>query len=90
MRSFLWGALTVETAVTALFFLRYWRVSKDRFFGYFALAFAFMTLNWIAVSSIDPKLEGTHYAYVLRLAAFVLIIVAILDKNRRNRPSRTE
>ena len=87
MRSFLWGALTVETAVAALFFARYWRVSGDRFFGYFALAFGFMTLNWIAVSTIDPKLEATHYAYLLRLAAFALIIAGILNKNRRNDPS---
>jgi hypothetical protein len=84
MKSFLWGALTVETAVAAVFFLRYWRVSGDRFFGYFALAFAFMALNWIVVSSIDPKLEVTHYAYFLRLIAFVLIIGGVLDKNRRN------
>jgi hypothetical protein len=86
MRSFLWGALTVETAVAAVFFLRYWRVSGDRFFGYFALAFAFMALNCIAVSTIDPKLEVTHFAYLLRLLAFVLIIAGILDKNRRNEP----
>jgi hypothetical protein len=64
--------------------VRYWRVSGDRLFGYFALAFAFMALNWIALSAIDPALEVTHYAYLLRLAAFVLIIVGILDKNRRD------
>ncbi|HEY3654076.1 MAG TPA: DUF5985 family protein [Steroidobacteraceae bacterium] len=87
MRSFLWGALTVETVVAALFFVRYWCVSGDRFFGYFALAFGFMALNWISVSTIDPKLEVTHYAYLLRLVAFVLIIAGILDKNRRNEPS---
>ncbi|HEX3912959.1 MAG TPA: DUF5985 family protein [Steroidobacteraceae bacterium] len=84
MKSFLWGALTVETAVAAVFFLRYWHVSGDRFFGYFAFAFAFMALNWFAVSTIDPKLEVTHDAYFLRLVAFILIIVGILDKNRRN------
>lgn len=84
MKSFLWGALTIETAVAALFFARYWRVSGDRFFAYLALAFSFMALNWIAVSAIEPKLEVTHYAYLLRLAAFVLMIVGILDKNRRN------
>jgi hypothetical protein len=82
MKSFLWGALTVETTVAALFFVRFWRVSGDRFFGYFAVAFGFMALNWIAVSAIDPRLEATHYAYFLRLAAFVLIIAGILDKNR--------
>jgi hypothetical protein len=84
MRSFLWGALTVQTAIAALFFVRYWRVSGDRFFGYFALAFAFMTMNWIVLSVIEPQLEVTHYAYLLRLAAFILIIVGIVDKNRRN------
>lgn len=84
MKSFLWGSLSTETTIAALFFVRYWRVSGDRLFGYFALAFAFMAINWIAVSIIDPKLEGTHYVYLLRLVAFILIIIGILDKNRRS------
>ena len=84
MRSFLFGAVTIETALVALYFGRYWRVSGDRFFGYFAFAFGFMALNWVAVSAIDPRLEATHLVYLLRLAAFVLIMVGIWDKNRRN------
>lgn len=74
----------METALAALYFVRYWRISGDRFFGYFAFAFGFLALNWIAVSAIDPKMEATHLVYLLRLAAFVLIIVGIWDKNRRN------
>jgi hypothetical protein len=73
----------METAVAALFFLRSWRVSGDRLFLYFALGFAAMALNWIGLASIEPALESRHLVYLLRLLAFVLIIVGIVDKNRR-------
>lgn len=84
MKQFIWGLLTMETAVAALLFLRYWRVSGDRLFAYFALAFAAMAINWIGVASVDPALESRHYVYLSRLLAFVLIIVGIVDKNHRS------
>lgn len=83
MRQFVWGLLTMETAVTALIFMRFWRVSNERLFLYFALAFASMALNWIGLAIVDPVLESQHYTYLFRLLAFVLIIVGILHKNRR-------
>ena len=33
------GAITMGSLVIALFFLRFWRSSGDRFFIYFALSF---------------------------------------------------
>jgi hypothetical protein len=86
MRQFVWGLLTMETAVAALIFLRFWRVSNERLFLYFALAFASMAINWVGLSIVDPALEAQHYVYLFRLLAFVLIIIGILDKNRRRSP----
>lgn len=83
MRQFLWGALSMASATAALFFLRYWKTSHDRLFIYFGVAFAVMALNWIGLAVYDPGFESRHTLYVLRLAAFVLIIVGIVDKNRR-------
>jgi len=68
--------------VAALFFLRYWRVSRDRLFAFFAVAFALLAANWLALSVIDPAFEARHLIYLIRLAAFVLITIGIVDKNR--------
>lgn len=84
MRTFLWGALTMACAVIALYFLRYWRTSRDRLFAFFGVAFAIMALNWMSIALIDPMVEGRHYVYFFRLAAFLLIIIGIVDKNRRS------
>ncbi|MGA8708733.1 MAG: DUF5985 family protein [Steroidobacteraceae bacterium] len=88
MRQFVWGMLTTETAVAALFFVRFWRLSGDRLFAYFALAFAVMAINWIGLSTVDPAFELRHYVFLFRLLAFIVIIVGIVDKNRRNRNFR--
>lgn len=82
MREFILGLLSMETAVASLFFLRSWRATSDRLFLFFALAFFAMTLNWVGVSAVDPSRERVHWVYLFRLAAFALIIVGILDKNR--------
>jgi O-antigen/teichoic acid export membrane protein len=86
MNQFLSGALAMATFVVGLFFLRYWRESRERLFLMFALAFWVLTVNWIGLGLLDPADESRTLLYVLRLAAFGLIIVAIVDKNRVRRP----
>lgn len=83
MRDFLWGTLSMSSAVAALFFLHYWRVGRDRLFLFFAAAFVALALNWIGLAMVDPEVEARHNVYLLRLTAFVLIITGIIDKNRR-------
>lgn len=82
LNSFLTGACAMASSVAALFFLRFWRASHDRLFLYFALAFLGLTLNWVGVSVFAPAEETRHWLYVFRLVAFLLIVVAIVDKNR--------
>lgn len=84
IRVFFWGALSMACATAALFFLRYWVSTRDRLFAFFAVAFAVFGLNWVSLAFIDPGAELRHTLYLLRLLAFVLIIVAIVDKNRRS------
>ena len=87
MKQFLWGALSMASAVASLLFLRYGRVARDRLFLYFAAAFLAMTLNWLGLAIIDANTEERYLAYFLRLLAFVLIIIGIVDKNlRASRP----
>jgi uncharacterized protein DUF5985 len=81
--TFIAGASGALAAVAALLFLRFWRMSGDRLFGLFALAFAVIAGNRIAITVI-PREQDT-WIYTLRLVAFAVIIVAIVDKNRPRR-----
>ncbi len=65
-----------------LFFLRFWTQTRDRLFALFAAAFGIMAVQQVLVALVRPGDESRHWFYVLRLVAFVLIIAAIVDKNR--------
>ena len=84
---FIAGAISMAFAVAAVFFLRFWRRTRDLLFLAFAAAFALLAANHalIALSGV-PREEQSPY-FLLRLAAFVLIIAAVLWKNRP-RPGR--
>ena len=75
------GALAGLSLVVAVFFARMWRRADDRFYLFFAIAFAIFAVHWCVLSGHAG--EHTTWPYVTRLAAFLLILVAILDKNRR-------
>ncbi|WP_373044467.1 DUF5985 family protein [Vulgatibacter sp.] len=77
------GAIIMASFAAGLFFLRFWRESHDRLFAAFALAFWILCLNWLLLAFVGPEYEARTYLYVLRLAAFLLIIAAIVDKNRK-------
>jgi hypothetical protein len=80
---FLFGLLTAMSFVCGLFFLRYWRSSGDRFFVFFTVAMWSLGATWALLTNHRSD-EYTPYCYLLRLFAFVLILVAIFDKNRRS------
>ena len=80
--SFLSGLVCAGAFTAALFFVRFWRQSGDRLFAIFALAFALLGGSRIVLSALAEENEARPYVYLLRLAAFVLIAVAIADKNR--------
>jgi len=80
---FLSGAITFGFTIAALFFARFWRRSGDSLFLAFAVAFALLGLNQALLVLTDIPVEERSPLYLLRLAAFVLIIFAILKKNVR-------
>jgi hypothetical protein len=82
MREFLSGATAALCLVAALFFVRFWRQTRDRLFGFFALAFFVLATNWIALAFVPVENEARTLVYVARLVAFILILVAVIDKNR--------
>jgi hypothetical protein len=83
MAVFLVGALALGFAAAALFFLRFWRETGDRLFGLFAAAFGLMAVGRLFHSGWYQDEVVLPLVYLVRLAAFVLILVGIADKNRR-------
>lgn len=82
---FLSGALTFGFAVCGLFFLRFWRRTGDRLFAAFALAFWLLGLVQALLALTEIPVEERSFLYLIRLLAFVLILVAIWFKNREGR-----
>jgi hypothetical protein len=75
------GAFTAGFLVASLFFFRFWRHSGDSLFAIFGVAFLLMALNAALPALLNLPDEDQAQIYLLRLAAFVLIIIAILRKN---------
>lgn len=68
-------------AVAALFFLRFWRDTRDLLFATFALAFLLLATGQALLTLADVPGEENSWLYLLRLAAFLLILAAIFRKN---------
>jgi len=75
------GALTFAYFTAGLHFLRFWRRTSDGLFLRFALAFWLFMLNQLLVS-LPLAGDGIGgYEFLLRILGFVLILVAIAEKN---------
>ena len=83
LQPFLSGAVCMVCFTIALFFLHFWRRTHDRLFLIFSAAFLLLMLERIILVTIGRSHELAPFVYVVRLLAFVLIIAAVVDKNRR-------
>jgi hypothetical protein len=91
MDTFLQGTIAAGFAVAGLFFLRYWKETRDRLFLLFALSFFTSAVNRGMIAAVAGSAgEHEHYLYLIRLASFLLIIIAIVDKNVRRSPGVQE
>ncbi|MEO7623943.1 MAG: DUF5985 family protein [Gallionella sp.] len=80
------GASAMASAAIALFFLRFWKNTNDRFFLFFAASFLIEACERILMGSPERITADSPVFYLIRLVTYLLIIVAILDKNfRRNK-----
>ena len=77
------GAILMGFWVAGLFFYRFWKITRDRLFSIFAMAFWVMGLERLILTIMAPENEFRPYIYIFRLLAFTLIALAILDKNRK-------
>jgi hypothetical protein len=83
--AFVAGALVVGFLTAGLFFLKFWRQTHDGLFAAFAAAFALLAANQAAPVLLGLPTEAQAPVYLLRLAAFALIIWAVLRKNLQGR-----
>jgi uncharacterized membrane protein len=84
LEGFLLGVICTASLVAGLFFLKFWRRTGDILFMAFGAAFIVEGLNRLSFLLIEEPNEGLPIIYLVRLCAFLLIVAAIVLKNRRS------
>jgi hypothetical protein len=85
LNDFLGGAVAMGFAVAALFFLKFWRRTREGLFLAFAGSFLLLAVNQALLTLSGVPLEERSKLYLLRLLAFLLILGAMWWQNRRGR-----
>jgi hypothetical protein len=80
--AFLSGLVTMGYLTAGLFFVRFWRRTRDRLFAAFAAAFGLLALEQALLTLQGASREEQTWVYLLRIAAYGLIIAAVIQKNR--------
>jgi hypothetical protein len=88
MNEIMLGAIAACSIAVSLFFFRFWRSTRDRFFLLFALSFLIEGVNRVVLYESVGLTEDAPGYYIIRLVAYGLILAAIIDKNRA--PKRRE
>lgn len=88
LSAFLSGAITAGFLIASLFFLSFWQRTRDSLFAAFAAAFLLLAVNQALITLAGIPEEHRSWVYLLRLAAFALLIIAIVRKNIAGRPFR--
>lgn len=83
IEGFLLGVIVTASAIAAMFFLKFWRQTRDPLFMAFAAAFGIEAVNRTGFLFQGIANEGNASIYVVRLLALLLILGAILHKNRQ-------
>jgi hypothetical protein len=81
MASFLSGMTTAGFLIAALFFFRFWKRTSDSLFAIFAISFFLFAVGQSASVSFGFLYDDRTVVYVLRLAGFGLLLLAIVRKN---------
>lgn len=88
MRNLVYGAIIMGTIVISLFFLNFWRRVRDAFFLFFSFAFLLLAVNWLVLVVAGEGSDVRSYGYLTRLTAFLLIILAVVNKNRSRKDAK--
>lgn len=80
--AFLSGAVSFGFFLSSLFFLRFWRETRDPLFVAFSTSFLLLGAGQIFLALGGIPDEQRSLVYLVRFAAFLLIIRAVVIKNR--------
>lgn len=80
MRLFFAGMLMTGYLTVAVFFLRFWARTRDQLFGAFAVAFTLLAVQRVLLATHSTT-DAPVWIYLVRLLAFVIILLAIAGKN---------
>jgi hypothetical protein len=83
------GAVIMGDVIAAVFFVRYWRLTGDRFFLFFSASFIAIAVSRVVVDENLPPVGYEPFGYIIRILSYLFIIGGILYKNmgaRRSRP----
>jgi len=80
--AFLLGVIATTSLAAGVFFLRFWRDTRDSLFLTFGVAFVIEGVNRCALLFVNQANEGATWVYLVRLLAFLLILFGIINKNR--------
>jgi hypothetical protein len=83
IEGFLLGIIVTASITAGAFFLKFWKQTRDSLFLAFAIAFIIEGLNRIGFLFVSSPNEAGPTIYVVRLVAFLLILGAIVRKNKR-------
>jgi hypothetical protein len=86
INSLLLGGVAMASLVAAMFFLRFWLQTRDTLFLFFATAFGVDAITRFILGLGQVSDEHEPFFYLARLVTFGLIIVAVVNKNRRRVP----
>jgi len=82
LQGFLLGVIVISSLAAGAFFLKFWRQTRDSLFLGFGAAFIIESANRIAFLFLDQPNEGNPVIYTVRLFSYLLILAAIVNKNR--------
>jgi hypothetical protein len=89
--SFLSGIGMATFVTSGIFFIKFWKAARDRFFLFFAIACFLIASERVGLLLVDgaetwtptPQSEAGSWVYLLRFLGYLMIVIAIIDKNRR-------
>jgi len=85
IEGFLLGVIVTASLTAGVYFLKFWRHTRDLLFLAFAAAFLIEGVNRTTFLFLENPNEGRPVIYVVRLIAYLLILAAIVWKNRASK-----
>jgi len=89
LEGYLLGIIVACTFVSAAFFFKFWRQTRDPLFMGFSVAFFIEACNRTGFLFVDSPADGNAFIYTIRLISYLVILFAIANKNRRSRQKKS-